>query len=52
MSRRLETVETWNAVVLDGELQDRGMVSFEAVLGEGDAEAIRAYVITQASLTQ
>jgi PQQ-dependent dehydrogenase (methanol/ethanol family) len=52
MSRRLETVDTWNAVVLDGELQDRGMVSFEAVLGEGDAEAIRAYVITQASLTQ
>ncbi len=52
MSRRLETVETWNAVVLDGELQDRGMVSFETVLGEGDAEAIRAYVITQASLTQ
>ncbi len=52
MSRRLETVDTWNAVVLDGELQDRGMVSFETVLGEGDAEAIRAYVITQASLTQ
>ena len=52
MSRRLESDATWNAVVLDGELQDRGMVSFAEILGAGDAEAIRAYVITQASLTQ
>ncbi|MEQ8406752.1 MAG: PQQ-dependent dehydrogenase, methanol/ethanol family [Gammaproteobacteria bacterium] len=52
MSRRLESDATWNAVVLEGELQDRGMVSFAEILGAGDAEAIRAYVITQASLTQ
>lgn len=52
MSHRLATVETWNSVVLEGELQDRGMVSFAEVLEDGDAEAIRAYVITQASLTQ
>ena len=52
MSRRLETVDTWNEVVLGGALQDSGMVSFAEVLGDGDAEAIRAYVITQASLTQ
>jgi mono/diheme cytochrome c family protein len=52
MSHRLATVETWNSVVLEGELQDGGMVSFAEVLEDGDAEAIRAYVITQASLTQ
>jgi hypothetical protein len=52
MSRRLATEDTWNSVVLEGELQDSGMVSFANILGEGDAEAIRAYVITQASLTQ
>lgn len=52
LSRRLESDDTWNAVVLEGELQDSGMVSFAEILGAGDAEAIRAYVITQASLTQ
>lgn len=52
MSRRLATELTWNSVVLGGELQDSGMISFAEILGEGDAEAIRAYVITQASLTR
>lgn len=52
LSRRLASDDTWNAVVLEGELQDSGMVSFAEILGAGDAEAIRAYVITQASLTQ
>jgi len=52
LSRRLVSDDTWNAVVLEGELQDSGMVSFAEILGAGDAEAIRAYVITQASLTQ
>ncbi|MEX0964475.1 MAG: PQQ-dependent dehydrogenase, methanol/ethanol family [Pseudohongiellaceae bacterium] len=52
MSRRLATDDTWNAVVLEGELQDSGMVSFAEILEDGDAEAIRAFVITQATLTQ
>ncbi|MEZ5489106.1 MAG: PQQ-dependent dehydrogenase, methanol/ethanol family [Gammaproteobacteria bacterium] len=51
LSRRLATVDTWNSVVLEGELESEGMVSFSEILENGDAEAIRAYVITQASLT-
>lgn len=49
-SRRLETDDTWTAVVLDGELRDAGMVSFSEILEDGDAEAIRAFVINQANL--
>lgn len=50
-SRRLETVNSWNAVVLGGELEDRGMVAFDEILEQGDSEAIRAYIINQANLT-
>jgi alcohol dehydrogenase (cytochrome c)/quinohemoprotein ethanol dehydrogenase len=36
--------EAWRSVVLGGSLKERGMVSFAAVLGDADAEALRAYV--------
>lgn len=52
MSRRLMSLDNWNSVVIDGELQDSGMVSFRDVLEDGDAEAIRTYIINQASLSQ
>lgn len=40
--------EAWNNVVLDGDLSANGMVSFAEHLTPQDAEAIRAYVLTQA----
>jgi mono/diheme cytochrome c family protein len=43
-----ESAESWKAVVIDGDLQSAGMVSFADVLSEEDAEAIRAYVLQQA----
>lgn len=48
-SGRMVSEETWNAVVLDGELQDNGMISFANVLEDGEAEAIRAYVVSRAN---
>ena len=42
----------WHAVVMEGELADAGMASWEGVIDDSDAEAIRAYVITMASLGQ
>jgi quinohemoprotein ethanol dehydrogenase len=51
LSRRMATEASWAAVVLDGELADAGMVSFADNLGDGDAEAIRTYIINQANLT-
>ena len=40
--------EAWKSVVVDGSLAENGMVSFSRLLTEDDAEAIRAYVVTQA----
>ena len=34
--------------MIDGSLAANGMVSFASALSEGDAEAIRAYVLKQA----
>jgi quinohemoprotein ethanol dehydrogenase len=34
----------FKAVVMDGSLKDRGMVSFAPVLAAGDLEALRAYI--------
>ncbi len=48
-SARMVTAESWAAVVLEGELEDNGMVSFAQLLEDGEAEAIRAYVITRAN---
>ncbi|MBL8270626.1 PQQ-dependent dehydrogenase, methanol/ethanol family [Steroidobacter sp.] len=36
--------DAWKSVVLGGALKDRGMISFSSVIGEADAEALRAYV--------
>jgi quinohemoprotein ethanol dehydrogenase len=44
-SPMIGSTEVFNSVVLDGVLQDFGMVSFAEVIGEDDAEAIRAFVI-------
>jgi quinohemoprotein ethanol dehydrogenase len=49
MSARLGDAAAWSAVVVDGILADRGMVSFAASLREGDVEAIRAFVIRRAN---
>jgi quinohemoprotein ethanol dehydrogenase len=48
-SQRLNTAELWRAVVVDGELESGGMVSFANVLQGDDAEAIRAYVVSRAT---
>src|SRR5690606_3882634 len=39
----------FDAIVLNGALQDNGMRSFASVLGPEDTNAIRAYVIAQAN---
>ena len=39
-------------MVIDGNLNDIGMVSFADVLTPEDAEAIRAYVVTQAHMKE
>lgn len=41
---------TWNAVVLEGMLQDRGMVNFSKTLTPQAADDVRAYVATKARL--
>ena len=41
--------DSWNSVVLEGELQDNGMISFANVLENGEVEAIRAYIISRAN---
>ena len=38
----------WQTIVLGGALAGNGMVAFDNVLSEGDAEAIRAYIVKQA----
>ncbi len=52
LSERLGDAEAWHAAVMEGELSDSGMASWEGVIDDSDAEAIRAYVITMASLMQ
>ncbi len=47
-SNRLDSQEAWNAVVLEGELADNGMVSFAGQLSEDDADAVRHYIIDRA----
>jgi len=48
-SSRMISEQDWSAVVLEGELQDQGMISFTNVLQDGEAEAIRAYIISRAN---
>ena len=42
--------DAWRGSVIDGNLRDIGMVSFADVLTPEDAEAVRAYVLTQAAV--
>ena len=41
--------EAWRQVVMDGSLADRGMISFKPWLTSDQAEAIRGYVLAEAS---
>ena len=41
----------WNSILLEGAYLSKGMPSFEGVLTEEDAQAIRAYVIRQGRMT-
>lgn len=43
--------DAWNGVVLEGNLQDLGMVSFSDYLTQEESEAIRAYVTHRAHQT-
>lgn len=45
----LESAATWQTVVHDGALKDRGMASFAGSLSKEEIEAIRAYVIKRAN---
>ncbi len=49
---RLASAEQWKAVVIDGELTEKGMVSFKEQVSEDDAEAIRAFVVREANREQ
>ena len=51
-SSRMITKESWEGVVLEGELQEEGMISFSNVLEDGEAEAIRSYIISRANLEE
>ncbi|MBX9728789.1 MAG: PQQ-dependent dehydrogenase, methanol/ethanol family [Sphingopyxis sp.] len=46
----LADAESWNAVVIDGVLKDRGMRSFARWMTAEDAEAVRAYVAGRAAV--
>jgi PQQ-dependent dehydrogenase (methanol/ethanol family) len=48
-SAMIQSTDAWKAVVIDGTLTERGMVSFSSVLDASTAEAIRAYVIDRAN---
>ena len=41
--------ELWNEVLLKGLLAENGMPDFGGILSGADAEAIRAYVISEAN---
>jgi alcohol dehydrogenase (cytochrome c)/quinohemoprotein ethanol dehydrogenase len=47
-SPAIDTAKLWRSIVLDGELTDRGMVSFSAELDDAGSEAVRAYLIARA----
>ena len=48
-SSRMISEDEWNSVVLEGELLDNGMISFANILENGEAEAIRSYIISLAN---
>src|SRR5690606_8912500 len=45
----LHSAELFRAIVIDGALQNNGMVSFREHLSAEDAEAVRAYVVSLAN---
>jgi len=45
----LNSQALFNAIVLDGALQENGMVSFAEFLDQGESEALRAYVVSLAN---
>jgi alcohol dehydrogenase (cytochrome c)/quinohemoprotein ethanol dehydrogenase len=44
--------EAFDSVVLGGQLEDFGMVSFKNELSKEDADAIRAFIISQANIAK
>jgi mono/diheme cytochrome c family protein len=48
-SAAIQNAELFQAIVLGGALQRNGMASFAEALDEGDAEAVRAYIIAMAN---
>ncbi|MEW5686567.1 MAG: PQQ-dependent dehydrogenase, methanol/ethanol family [Pseudomonadota bacterium] len=48
-STTLQSLTAWTAIVEGGARADKGMVSFKALLGPGESEAIWHYVISQAN---
>lgn len=44
------TAESWRAVVGEGNLKEKGMVSFAEVMDAAQIEAIRAYIVAQAHI--
>ncbi len=48
----LASEESWRAVVIDGILADKAMVSFADNLTAAEAEALRSYVVSRAHETQ
>ncbi len=51
-SATLSDPDTWKAILIDGMLKDRGMVSFAKVLTPEQAQLIRLYVIDEAHWAQ
>ncbi len=48
-SPAINSLRSWNSIVIDGARADKGMVSFKKTLAEGQAEAIYHYIVSQAN---
>ncbi len=51
-SGTIASPDAWRAVVLDGALEERGMISFKTWLKEDEVEDIRAYVAHRAKIAK
>ena len=51
-SATLADADTWKAILIDGMLKDRGMVSFARALSPEQAQNVRRYVIDEAHWAQ
>ena len=45
-----DTHAAWDAIVLGGSLRDKGMPAFGGILSKADADAVHAFVISEAQL--